>query len=114
MNQHDTVDVPECEKIKADFILTATGNGMSGYGIQHGDYVFIRQQDIADDGDIVAIMVDGKPVLRRYYDDGRCAIFVPGDSRISSIIADYATMPQIIGKAVGLMRSLEWCEEAAV
>lgn len=114
MNQHDTIYLPACEEIQADFIMTATGSGMSAYGIQHGDYAFIRQQDTADNGDIVLISVDGESTLRWYYDNGRFVFFVPGDPKIPSIIADPATMPQIIGKAVGLTRIFEQCGEAAI
>lgn len=107
------VSLPICEEIQADFIVTATGSGMSGYSIQHGDSVFIRQQDTAETGDIVLISVDGELTLRWYCENDGVICFVPGDRRIPSIIADPATMPQIIGKAVGLMRSFERCEGAA-
>lgn len=63
MSQHKMTAVPR--EMRADFVYIATGNGMAGYGIQSGDDVYIRQQDTADNGDIVAILVDGAVFLRR-------------------------------------------------
>ena len=50
------------------FCLIADGNSMINAGIVNGDYVIIRRQDWADEGDIVVALVDmEEATLKRYY-----------------------------------------------
>ncbi|MBR2930534.1 MAG: transcriptional repressor LexA [Clostridia bacterium] len=52
------------------FILRARGESMINVGIRNGDYVIIRKQQYANEGDIVVAMVDGSDcTLKRYYID---------------------------------------------
>ena len=48
----------------------AKGNSMINAGIEDGDYVIVRQQQTADEGQIVVAMVeDSECTLKRYYMD---------------------------------------------
>ena len=49
------------------FMLRAKGDSMINAGIDSGDYVIIRQQNTADDGDIVVALVDDEATLKRFY-----------------------------------------------
>ena len=52
------------------FVLVAKGDSMIKAGINNGDYVIIRQQSSADEGQIVVALVDdGECTLKRYYKD---------------------------------------------
>lgn len=52
------------------FALRAYGNSMINAGIDNGDYVVIRKQETADEGQIVVAMIDnGECTLKRYYID---------------------------------------------
>ena len=52
------------------FIRRARGESMIKVGISHGDYVIIRKQPYADEGDIVVAMVEGGDcTLKRYFID---------------------------------------------
>ena len=54
------------------FVLKAKGESMINAGIEDGDYVVIRQQPSAEEGQIVVAMVeDGEATLKRYYKDKR-------------------------------------------
>ena len=54
------------------FVLMAKGESMINAGIDDGDYVVIRQQPSAEEGQIVVAMVeDGEATLKRYYKDKR-------------------------------------------
>ena len=54
------------------FVLMAKGESMINAGIEDGDYVVIRQQPSAEEGQIVVAMVeDGEATLKRYYKDKR-------------------------------------------
>ena len=51
------------------FFLKATGNSMINAGIVDGDWVLFRQQDTAEEGQIVIARVDNEATLKRYYLD---------------------------------------------
>lgn len=55
--------------IKADFCLQASGDSMINARILDGDIVFIRKQDIVENGEIVAVVVnnDSEATLKRFY-----------------------------------------------
>lgn len=54
-------------QIKADFCLTCKGDSMIGAGIHDGDIVFIRKQDIVDNGQVAAVIIDNEATLKRVY-----------------------------------------------
>ena len=53
--------------IKCDFCLRVNGNGMANARIRDGDIVFIRKQSYAEDGNMVAVLIEGEPTLKRIY-----------------------------------------------
>ena len=53
------------------FILRANGNSMIKVGIDDGDYVIVRQQETAEQGQIIVALIDGEATLKRYYLDNR-------------------------------------------
>lgn len=60
--------------IQADFCLRARGDSMIGARIYDGDIVFIQQQDMVDDGEIAAVIIDDEATLKRvnYYPERTC------------------------------------------
>lgn len=60
--------------IRADFALKASGDSMTGARILDGDVVFIRRQNMVDNGDIAAVAIGDEVTLKRVYyypDEGR-------------------------------------------
>lgn len=55
--------------IQADFCLKAKGDSMINARIHNGDIVFIQKQDIVDNGEIAAVVVnnDNEATLKRFY-----------------------------------------------
>lgn len=55
--------------IQADFCLKAKGDSMINARIHEGDIVFIRKQDIVDNGEIAAVIVnnENEATLKRFY-----------------------------------------------
>lgn len=51
----------------ADLALRVVGDSMIGARIHDGDVVFIRRQDDVDDGQIAAVIIDGRATLKRLY-----------------------------------------------
>ncbi len=55
--------------VHADFCLRAKGDSMTGARIQDGDIVFIKKQEMVDDGEIAAILIEDEATLKRVYYD---------------------------------------------
>ena len=53
------------------FILRAKGSSMVNAGIDNGDLVVVRQQETAEQGQIVVALIDNEATLKRYYLDRR-------------------------------------------
>jgi repressor LexA len=105
----DRVAVPKLVGRDADFLLRVTGDSMIDAGILDGDLVVVRRQDDARDGEIVVALVgddesaDEATVKTFRRDrDGRVRL-QPENSALEPIYADHV---QILGKVVGVLRSL--------
>ena len=53
------------------FILRANGNSMINAGINDGDYVIVKQQETAEEGQIVVALIDDEATLKRFYIDDK-------------------------------------------
>ena len=53
------------------FILKANGDSMVNIGINDGDYIIVRQQETAENGQIVVALINDEATLKRYYKDNR-------------------------------------------
>nr|WP_317620315.1 transcriptional repressor LexA [Streptomyces sp. CBMA156] len=87
------------------FALTVRGDSMSGPGaaICDGDWVTVRRQPVAENGDIVAAMIDGEATVKRLKrEDGRIWL-MPHNPAYELINGDNAT---ILGKVVAVLRRL--------
>ncbi|MBT9252831.1 MAG: transcriptional repressor LexA [Brockia lithotrophica] len=86
------------------FYLRVRGDSMVGAGIFDGDYVLIRRQDAADEGDIVlALTSDGEATIKRLRFHGRQAVLVAENPEYPPL-TDLEF--RILGKVVGIFRIL--------
>lgn len=51
------------------FILQASGKSMINAGVDDGDYVIVRRQEVAEQGQIVVALIGEEATLKRYYLD---------------------------------------------
>ena len=84
------------------FCLRVQGESMIDIGILDGDIVVLRQQDTAENGDIVVAMTrDDEATLKRiFYEDGRVRL-QPENKAMAPIYADAVT---VLGKLTALIR----------
>ncbi|MDL2318388.1 transcriptional repressor LexA [Eubacteriales bacterium OttesenSCG-928-A19] len=84
------------------FILTIQGSSMIDAGIHDGDYVVVRSQPTAINGEIVVAMIDDEATVKRFYhqDDGLYRL-QPENDAYSPIIVDDLV---ILGKIVAMFR----------
>jgi len=84
------------------FVLQAKGDSMIDDGILSGDYVVVREQKEATNGDIVvAVLRNGFATLKRYYREASRIRLQPANSTMSPI---YVTDVEIRGKVVAVIR----------
>ncbi len=84
------------------FVLQAKGDSMIDDGILNGDYVVIKEQQSAYDGDIVvAVLKNGFATLKRFYKEATRIRLQPANSNMSPI---YVTDVEIRGKVVAVIR----------
>lgn len=84
------------------FILKVKGESMINIGIMNGDYVVISKQNVAENGEIVAAMIDGEATVKRYYKKTDHFVLHPENNFMDDIICDHLV---ILGKVVGLIRN---------
>jgi len=84
------------------YVLQAKGDSMIDDGILSGDYVVVKEQQNAQNGDIVvAILNNGFATLKRYYKEASRIRLQPANSTMSPI---YVTNVEIRGKVVAIIR----------
>ncbi len=99
--------------IKADFCLKAKGDSMINARILDGDIVFIRKQDIVDNGEIAAVVVnnDNEATLKRffYYADKSMVILKAENPAYEDIIFINGELNDfhILGKAVAFQSDVK-------
>lgn len=88
------------------FGLQVAGNSMIEDGILDGDYVFVRRQSQARDGDTVVAMVDGEATVKRFYRERGRIRLEPANREMTPIYADATHQVDILGLVVGVYRRL--------
>ena len=83
------------------FILKVKGESMIDAGILDGDMAIIEQTNFAENGDIVAALIDNEATLKRFFKEEEHIRLQPENKSISPIIVDDC---KIIGKLVGIYR----------
>jgi repressor LexA len=85
------------------FLLKVAGDSMVDAAISDGDWVVVRQQPAADNGENVAAMIDGEATVKTFQKRGGHAWLLPHNPAYSPIPADEAT---ILGKVTAVLRRL--------
>jgi repressor LexA len=83
------------------FLLEVSGDSMIEAAICNGDYVVIRQQPTADNGDIVAAMIDGEATVKTFQKKDGQVWLLPHNPAYEPIDGNAAT---ILGKVTAVLR----------
>jgi repressor LexA len=83
------------------FMLEVKGDSMVDAGIFDGDYVVVRQQPYADDGDIVVALLEDEATVKYLKRRRNRVHLVPANKRMEPIVADDV---QIVGKVLMSIR----------
>ncbi|WAA13508.1 transcriptional repressor LexA [Fervidibacillus halotolerans] len=92
---------PSGEKV---FMLEIMGDSMIDAGILDGDYVVVRQQNTAENGDIVVAMTEeNEATVKRFYKEKHFIRLQPENPTMDPIIVPNVT---ILGKVIGVFRHI--------
>lgn len=86
------------------FILTMAGDSMVNAAILDGDWVVVRRQADAADGDIVAALIEDAATVKTFKKRGGQIWLMPNNPAYTPVAGDKAT---ILGKVVAVLRSLD-------
>ncbi|AZR74829.1 repressor LexA [Anoxybacter fermentans] len=85
------------------FMLQIKGNSMVDAGILDGDYVIVRKQSHADNGDIVVALLEDEATVKRFFKEKDYIRLQPENSTLKPILVRDV---QILGKVIGVYRNL--------
>ena len=85
------------------FMLKVVGESMIDAAICHGDWVVVRAQSTAENGDIVAAMLDGEATVKTFRQRDGHTWLLPRNSAFEPILGDEAV---VLGKVVAVLRSV--------
>ncbi|OBH89662.1 transcriptional repressor LexA [Mycobacterium sp. E2733] len=85
------------------FLLKVVGDSMVEAAICDGDWVVVRQQNVADNGDIVAAMLDGEATVKTFKRAGGQVWLMPHNPAFDPIPGNDAT---VLGKVVTVIRKV--------
>lgn len=103
-NITETIPYPAAFVRGTSFMLKVRGDSMIDAGIFDGDLVVVRQQETANNGDIVVAIIEDEATVKRFYREPDSIRLQPENSRYSPI---YCTDDvRIAGKVVGLIRQV--------
>jgi repressor LexA len=88
------------------FALRVEGDSMVEAGIHDGDYVIMREQETAENSDIVVAIIDGEATLKRFYKEKDGVRLEPANGQMEAIKVDSGDF-RIQGKVIGVMRLMD-------
>lgn len=94
------------------YALKVGGDSMMEAGILDGDYVIVRKQATADDGDIVVALIEGEATLKRFFREGDGVRLQPENRTMAPIHVTSGEF-RIQGKVVGVQRLLDTPQSAS-
>lgn len=102
-NIEATLPLPAELAGESTFVLRVRGDSMIDAGILEGDFVVVRQQSTASNGDIVVAMIEDEATVKRFFRESDRIRLQPENSTMEPILAREVT---VLGKVVALFRRL--------
>ncbi len=85
------------------FMLKVVGDSMIDAAICDGDWIVVRQQKTAENGDIVAAMLDDEATVKVFQQRDGHTWLLPRNSSFAPILGDFA---EVLGKVVAVLRAV--------
>jgi repressor LexA len=105
VEQQDRLELKDLFGAENLYVLKVRGNSMVDSHIADGDYVVIRKQDQADNGEKVVAMVDGAMTLKKFHHKRGQITLQPCNSGMDPIVVDPSKKNvQVLGVLAGVIR----------
>jgi len=85
------------------FMLRVKGESMIDDGIRNGDYVIVRRQQTAENGDTVVALVEDEATVKRFYKEKGRVRLQPANASMEPMYFDSVN---VVGRVVGLVRRM--------
>jgi repressor LexA len=102
-NIEQTIPLPAEFAGEQTFILRVRGESMVDAGILDGDFVVVKQQKTAVNGDVVVALLDDSATVKTYYREADRIRLQPENSTMEPI---YSRDVEILGKVIALFRRI--------
>ncbi len=88
------------------FALKVRGDSMINAGILDGDFVIVRQQPTAEDGEIVVALLGEEATIKRFFKTADHVRLQPEHPTMEPLIVDKQQALSVLGKVVAVFRSI--------
>ena len=103
-NVTDTFPIPiDFVGNSESFMLTVRGESMIEAGILNGDYILVRKQNTATNGEIVVALIEDEATVKTFYKEKDHVRLQPENSTMDPIIVPNC---EILGKVIGVFRKM--------
>lgn len=103
-NVTDTFPIPiDFVGNSESFMLTVRGTSMIEAGILDGDYILVKRQNVANNGEIVVALIDDEATVKTFYKEDGHIRLQPENSTMDPIIVPNC---EILGKVKGVFRKM--------
>ena len=85
------------------FMLTVRGESMIEAGILDGDFILVKQQNTAENGEIVVALIEDEATVKTFYKENNYIRLQPENSTMAPIIVPDC---KILGKVAGVFRKM--------
>jgi len=100
----DAIEVPPSMIGQGDhFVLLVKGDSMQEDGILDGDFIIVRKQPAAENGETVVALINNEATVKKYYQRDDSVELRPAHSGMAPILLHRGDL-QIQGKVIGVMR----------
>jgi repressor LexA len=89
-----------------EYLLRIKGQSMKNAGIIDGDLVVVRPQETASDGEIIVALLGEEATVKRFFQESDHIRLQPENETMDPILVKDETDVRILGRVVGLMRSM--------
>ena len=100
----DRIEVPAIMAAPGNFVLRVRGDSMIGDGILDGDFVVLRRQADADNGQTVVAVIRGEATVKRFYRRDSRIELRPANPALRPILVEDEESFHIDGVVVGVIR----------
>lgn len=103
-NVEDTFPLPlDFVRSQQVFMLKVKGESMINAGILDGDFVLVKEQKTARNGEIIVALIEDEATVKRFFLEKDCIRLQPENDLLEPI---YSKNAQVIGKVIGVFRRI--------